>query len=77
MLLAAEVSQPLACPADVSRKMEQDLLSSFLKVGRAQVTHLSLHSYITNAENSSPKKAQGVSLCVYYIECAEIQILSS
>lgn len=51
VLLAVEVSLPLACPAGVSRKMEQDLLSSFLKVGRTQVTHLALHSHIINAEN--------------------------
>lgn len=75
VLLAVELYLPLACPAGVSRKMEQDLLSSFLKVERAQMTHLALHGHNINTENLSPNKVQGASTYLCDIQCAEMQIL--
>lgn len=77
VLLAEDVSRPLACPTSVSNETEQDLPSSFLKVGRAQVTHLALDCHIINAENWPPKKVQRVSMCVCYIQCADFTWINS
>lgn len=74
VLLAADVSQPLACPAGVSWKMEKDLLSPSLKAGNAQViTYGITWSHYKYRE---PKEIPGVYICVCYIQRAEMEVLN-
>lgn len=74
VLLAAEVSQSLACPTGAPWKMEEDLLSSSLEVGNAQVIIYG----ITRScyKYRKPKKTQWVYICICYIQYAEMEVLT-